>query len=55
MMLGAYKLFVENGGEQKLILIISGREKDINDIKEYVKQMGLEKWLYLNIRFLMKS
>lgn len=43
MMLGAYKLFVENGGEQKLILIISGREKDINDIKEYVKQMGLEK------------
>lgn len=42
MMLGAYKKFVDNGGLQKLIMILSGNEESIVKIRKYAKQMGVE-------------
>lgn len=41
MMMDAYKLFVEKGGTQKMVLVISGRDEDINKVKSYVDGLGL--------------
>lgn len=40
-MMDAYKIFLEQGGKQKMILIISGRDSDINIIKDYIFSIGL--------------
>lgn len=41
MMMDAYKLFVDKGGSQNMVLVISGRDEDIDKAKQYVNGLGL--------------
>jgi len=41
MILNAYKQYIAKNGKQKLILILSGKDKDIAVIEEYVKTLKL--------------
>lgn len=42
MMIDAFATFKKEGGSQKLVLILSGRDESVHKVKEYVQAAGLQ-------------